>query len=210
MATGRAVPDTSSTADRRAVKRQRREAQIAVRQRLEQSERRRKRIIWGTGIFLSIAALVALGWWLFGPIEGGEVQRIPIQGREHIERTQGHPPYNSTPPTSGWHYGDAVAPWGVSREPIANEVQVHNLEHGGILIQYDCPEGCPDIVSRLETIVRSYPSKVLLAPYPDIPNHRIAVTAWGRIAYLDEVNEPFIRQFIQRFKDKGPEFVPDM
>jgi hypothetical protein len=210
MTTERATPrEVATPTDRRALKRQRREAQLATRAKVEGSHQRRQRFLWGGGIILAVAGLVALGYWLFGPEGGPPIQRIPIQGQVHIERNQPHPPYNSTPPTSGWHYGDAVAPWGVSREPIPNEVQVHNLEHGGIMIQYDCPDGCPEIVSRLESIVRSYPSKVILAPYPGIPDHRIAVTAWGRLAYLDQVDEPFLRRFIQRFKDKGPEYVPD-
>jgi hypothetical protein len=136
------------------------------------------------------------------------VQSVVIQGQQHITRGTSHPPYNTKPPTSGWHYGDAVAPWGVSTAPIPDEVQVHNLEHGGIMIQYDCPGGCPDVVAKLEEIVRSYRSKVILAPYEGI-GRPIAVTAWGKIAFLDEVNEPFIRRFIAENKDKGPERVPD-
>ena len=112
----------------------------------------------------------------------------------------------------GWHYGDAVAPPGISREPILNEIQVHNLEHGEIMVQYDCPQECPEIVSKLEAIVRSYPKKVILAPYPGIfeaSQKRIALTAWTKLVYLDDVDEAFIRKFIRNNKDKAPEFFPD-
>ena len=70
--------------------------------------------------------------------------------------------------TSGWHYADQVASPGIHAEPVPNEVQVHNLEHGEVMVQYDCPLGCPDTVAALERIVRSYPKKVILAPYPGI------------------------------------------
>jgi hypothetical protein len=46
-----------------------------------------------------------------------------------------HAPYTSTPPTSGPHLPQTVAP-GVYREAIAEELQVHALEHGHVLIQY--------------------------------------------------------------------------
>jgi hypothetical protein len=195
--------------NKKELRRQRREAQLQARRRYEAAQRRRRLLLAGGAIVVGIAALAALIYWLVRPEPGPAIQSVPIQGALHIQRGQSHPPYNSKPPTSGWHYADAVAPWGVSAQPIPDEVQVHNLEHGGIMVQYDCPDGCPEMVSKLEAIVRSYPSKVILAPYPGIPGHRIALTAWGRIAYLDEVDEPFIRRFIARFKDQGPERVPD-
>lgn len=201
----------TTAASRKDAKRQRRDEQLERRAQLEVQEQRKKRLIWGGGIAVAVLALSALGWWLFGPTGGPQIQSIPIQGQTHVQRGQAHPPYNSVPPTSGWHYGDAVAPWGVSRDPIVAEIFVHNLEHGGIVIAHDCPSGCPDKISRLEEIVRSYPSKVLLLPYAGLADagHPIAVLAWGKLAYLDSVDEQFIRNFVRRFKDKGPELVPD-
>jgi hypothetical protein len=202
-------PDTS-TRQTRDAKRERREALLADRQRQERAAAQRRRLIWVGAAALAVAGLVALGWWLFGP-DDSRIQTFPIQGAQHIQRGESHPPYNSVPPTSGWHYGDAVAPPGVSSQPILDEVQVHNLEHGEIMVQYHCDPACPDVVSKLEAIVRSYPKKVILAPYPALSQtgHRIALTSWGRLAYLDDVDEPFIRNYIARFKDKGPEYFPD-
>ncbi len=203
------VPDTIT--NRKDIKRVRREEQLAQRARMERSERTRRMLIMGGAIIAAVAALAALGWWLFGPTGGPPVQSIPIQGQVHIQRGQTHPEYNSAPPTSGWHYGDSVAPWGISRDPIVAETFVHNLEHGGVVVSYDCPSGCPDVVTKLEEIVRSYPSKVLLMPFLGLADtgHPIAVTAWGKLAYLDTPDEGFIRSFVQRYKDKGPELVPD-
>jgi hypothetical protein len=202
------VAERESPAARKALKRQRREAHLEARRRLEESERRRRRLLWAGLGALAVVGLGLLVFWLARPETGPRAQSVVIQGQQHITRGASHPPYNTKPPTSGWHYGDAVAPWGVSTAPIPDEVQVHNLEHGGIMIQYDCPGGCPDVVAKLEEIVRSYRSKVILAPYEGI-GRPIAVTAWGKIAFLDEVNEPFIRRFIAENKDKGPERVPD-
>lgn len=84
---------------------------------------------------------------------------------------------------------------------------MHNLEHGGILVQYSCDD-CPELVAKLEEVVKRYPSMVILAPYPDMPQ-RIALTAWGRIAKLSVFDEDTIASFIEAYRDKGPEKVPD-
>lgn len=177
------------------------------------AERRRRLLLWIAGGVVLVLALGALIYWLAQPGAGGRIQSFPNQGAIHIQHGQAHPPYNSNPPTSGWHYADQVAPWGISSAPIPDEIQVHNLEHGGIVIQYDCPSGCPDVVSQLESFVNSVNKiKVVLAPRPGLQaatGHPIALTAWTHLAYLDTVDEPFIRQFYQRFKDQGPERVPD-
>src|SRR2546422_553193 len=73
-------------------------------------------------------------------------------------------PYNSDPPTSGPHM-PYIAPWGIHTEPIPRQLQVHNLEDGGIMVQYHCPQGCPDLVAKLTAIVSSYDRQVILAPY---------------------------------------------
>jgi hypothetical protein len=195
-------------AARRREREQQRDAQAAARLRLEAQRRQRRLLLWLGGALAGVVALGLLVWWLVAPGNRSAIQSFPIQGGVHIARGQTHPAYNSTPPTSGWHYADAVAPPGISASPIPNEVQVHNLEHGEIMVQYDCPSGCPEIVSALEAIVRTYPKKVVLAPYPGI-GRPIALTAWGKLAYLDSVDEAFIRRFIAEQKNKGPEVFPD-
>lgn len=130
------------------------------------------------------------------------------QGRDHIAQGQPHAPYTTTPPTSGPHYVDP-APWGIYTQPIADETQVHNLEHGGIMIQYWCPNGCPDLVAQLTAVASRYKSKVILAPYSKPLPNRIALTAWQWIDTFDNFDEARITQFIAQHKDHGPEYVPD-
>ena len=204
-----AVAARDDVAKRKELKRQRRDQQIEVRRRMEASQRRRRQLIWGGGAVLLIAVLGALIWWLVHPDSGLAVQSFPDQGGTHIQHGQTHPAYASKPPTSGWHYADAIAPWGISSQPLTDEVQVHDLEHGGVGVQYDCPDGCPDVVSRLETIVNSYRSKVFLAPYPGA-GHKIVLTAWTHMLTLDNFDEPTIREFIRVYKSKyNPENIPD-
>jgi hypothetical protein len=88
------------------------------------------------------------------------------------------------------------------------------MEDGGVIIYYQCPEGCPEMVEQLKEIVQPYISAgrhVVLAPNDPNwsinggqPLHkdmgaRIALTAWTRILKMDEVDEDAIRAFIQRY-----------
>ncbi|CAN5647709.1 hypothetical protein BH24ACT22_BH24ACT22_02690 [soil metagenome] len=125
-------------------------------------------------------------------------QAVESLGNEHIESVNAeHKSYNTNPPTSGPHT-EEMAPWGVSTEPVSDENQIHNLEDGGIAIQYgDDVE--PGEVRALATIMGDYET-VILAPRPTLSENQIAVTAWGRIMRLDSVDEDKIRDFINTFE----------
>ena len=86
---------------------------------------------------LVIAALsIAFLKWLLSPTSTvGE--SIPIQGRNHIKVGVSHAPYNSNPPTSGPHYEEPVAA-GVYSTEYADENLLHSLEHGYVIISYNC------------------------------------------------------------------------
>jgi thiol-disulfide isomerase/thioredoxin len=131
---------------------------------------------------------------------GGPGRRIPYQDRDHIELGQAHPEYSSSPATSGWHYGHPNGPadWGVYQDPIPDEVLVHNLEHGGIGVHYDCPERCNELVARLRDLVtraRNEGEKVIMSPYPGLDT-RITLTAWTFLDGFDEFDEARIMAFI--------------
>lgn len=123
--------------------------------------------------------------------------RMPDQGNRHIQTAEEpHEPYNSHPPTSGAHL-PYIAPWGIHTRPIAPELQVHNLEDGGVLVQYSC--ACPDLAARLAAIVQRYDRYVILAPYPTM-KARIALTAWTRIDTLPDFDEKRVVRFIEAYR----------
>lgn len=90
-------------------------------------------------LILPLAAgilLIAFLKWLLNPAATvGEA--FPIQGRDHIKVGAGHPPYNSNPPTSGPHYEEPVAA-GVYSTEYADENLIHSLEHGYVIVSYNC------------------------------------------------------------------------
>ncbi|MBI3085514.1 MAG: DUF3105 domain-containing protein, partial [candidate division NC10 bacterium] len=62
-------------------------------------------------------------------------------------------------------------------------------------VQYNCFD-CNDLIFRLKDIVRRYPDKVILAPYPGMKS-RIGLTAWSYIDAFDQFDEPRILRFIE-------------
>ena len=123
---------------------------------------------------------------------------VPILDHGYIESPwEDHPPYNSHPPTSGPRLR-SLASWGRHELPVPPELSVHNLEHGAVAIHYNCPEGCPDLVARLEALTAPY-ARVLVAPYPWM-DARLALVAWGRLQTLDEVDETAIQAFLEAWE----------
>ena len=102
--------------------------------------------------------------------------------------------YNTRPATSGAHYGFTVQ-WGVHDRIIPDEILVHNLEHGGVGIHYNCPEGCDELIRKLAEMAGRY-DKVVMSPYADMDSE-IALTAWTFIDRLGEFDEKRITDFIE-------------
>lgn len=145
----------------------------------------------------------------------GEEESWPTQGNTHIPQGSASPiEYNTTPPTSGPHY-PGLAPWDIYNEPIRYEQVVHNMEDGGVIVYYQCEEGCPDLREQLAEIVQPYVGSgrhVLMMPndpswtafgsqsvHKDM-GARIALTAWQRIDKFDEFDAARIRAFIERYE----------
>lgn len=176
--------------------------------RLDQAIRRQKmkRAVWilvGVGfLVLIIAGLVYYNNWQDKDLPG---QLIPDQGREHV--TGSHPPYNSNPPTSGWH-NPRAAEWGVYQEELSDEVLIHNLEHGGIWVSYR-PGISEDVQKKLESFYDKYGRKIIVEPRSQ-NDADIVLAAWNRLDKFSagEYSDERVDKFIRAFRNKGPEFVP--
>lgn len=119
------------------------------------------------------------------------------QGNAHMPEGQ-HFAYNTTPPTSGSHW-PTPAGWGIKDTQEPNERTTHNLEHGGIVIAYSSSLAAED-VTKLKSLVRGVSgtySKVLLEPYPQLSDAKIAVTAWTWLLKLPGYDEAQIVKFLK-------------
>jgi uncharacterized protein DUF3105 len=159
----------------------------------------RRIIQWSVGIAAAVVVAVVVGYFAYQSAADLPGVSFPDQGNLHVQTlAEIIQPYNSDPPTSGAHL-PYVAPWGVHAEPVPKQLQVHNLEDGGVVIQYNCPSGCPELVDKLKGVVQRYDRQVLLAPYPGM-QRRIALTAWTRLDAFDEFDEARIEKFISRYR----------
>jgi hypothetical protein len=168
------------------------------RSRLDSRAARRRRT-WITGLGVAVVAAAIVGYFAYRAVADLPGARFEDQGNAHIQMvSEPHPPYNSDPPTSGPHL-PYIAPWGIHTEPIPRELQVHNLEDGGVVVQYRCATPCPDLADQLARIVRRYETQVILAPYPGMRT-RIALTAWTRLDAFDDFDEARIERFIRAYR----------
>jgi hypothetical protein len=113
--------------------------------------------------------------------------------------------YDSFPPTSGPH-SPRWMPWGTYAVPVPEIRAVHNLEHGGIVIQWgrDVPGA---VVTRIRRFAAASPNGMLLAPLPALGS-RIALTAWTYLATCAGFDPVGFATFRDALRFKGPERFP--
>lgn len=180
------------------------------RQQQLSSRNERRRILWFGGL------VVFSGLLIFFVLQGVQNyfireaigQFVPSLGREHITADQAHLPYNSDPPTSGPH-AEAVKS-GFYESPIPDENIVHNLEHGHVVISYDCDQfaDCDTLKANLRRLLNNYNREQVVAVPRENQNAPIAIAAWQRLELLDEYDEQHLATFIETWRGRAPENVP--
>lgn len=167
----------------------------------------RRRLLWG-GV-----AILVLGGALAIAVDVGQpeappppvldaVETFPDMGVQHLAEGAPAPEYNSNPPTSGPH-AQAPAPCGIYRQPVSDPDQLHSMEHGAVVVQYD-PDLPQDQLELLEGIDWSPTAEVIVAPRPGNPAP-VALTAWTRRLLLEEVDVDVVTAFQLEFGNRSPE-----
>jgi Protein of unknown function (DUF3105) len=107
-------------------------------------------------------------------------QEFPGLKPQHLNNPNANVDYNSFPPSSGPHYAQP-APWGIYPDSVKQTILVHNLEHGGIVIQYG-PKVSQSDVQKIQSLYQDDPYGLVVAPYAKL-GKKIAATAWNEPAY---------------------------
>jgi hypothetical protein len=142
---------------------------------------------------------------------GPGIDAPPDEGRDHVP-VGTTVSYRANPPASGPHY-PMPAPWGVYTMPLARELWVHDLEHGGIVLAYNCPSGCDSLVAQLIAIKDGTPAdqyneqRFIITPDPKLPK-TLAALAWDYRWQGDTLDVPTVRCFISARYDRAPESIP--
>lgn len=181
----------------------------------------KKIIIIGT--ILTLGGLFAFVYMESNKPQPGE--KIEDLGREHME-TGKTVTYNSNPPTSGSHYSDWTRA-GVLAEVKDDRNLIHSMEHGYVIMWYKCQGVGPAIIDNPSLATQSAqviisgecktrqdqlkqifdskgPKKLIVAPRDNLETN-FAMTAWNRIEKLNDFDRSRVEQFINAYRDQGPE-----
>jgi hypothetical protein len=124
-------------------------------------------------------------------------ERFASQGNVHVALGTSTPPYNSDPPTSGWHTAE-LAPWGSHLEVQHDQRLVHNMEDGGVILWYanGTLEENREHVAALESVVpRAFP-RVVIAPRDGMPT---TYAAWQRLQRFETIDADDMQAFIAAY-----------
>lgn len=138
-------------------------------------------------------------------------------GVHSVTTPGGKAKWNTSPPTNGPHY-ETPAIFGAYTDPLQPAQVVHNLEHGGIFIQYgrDVP---PATVRQLQEFYARHKNGTLLAPLRSLGN-KIALGAWvsksaskpddavAHVAKCTRFDDGAFGAFFDNYQFKGPERFP--
>ncbi len=113
--------------------------------------------------------------------------------------------YNSTPATTGPHYGSWINP-GYYIEPQEERQLVHSLEHGHIVAYYgeDISDEDKDKLIEWTGDFRNTWGGFVVTPYEDL-GEGIILTAWRTTLRLDKFDPAITAAFIDRYRGRGPE-----
>jgi hypothetical protein len=98
----------------------------------------------------------------------------------HVQNLNAKPKYDSFPPTSGTHYY-LPAKWDIYTFALPQIALVHNLEHGGIVVQYGkrVPKAT---VARIRAWYLADSTGLVVAPLPRL-GAKIVLGAWNAPPY---------------------------
>ena len=128
--------------------------------------------------------------------------------------------WDSNPPSSGPHY-PIWAAYQAYTSPVPRGYYVHDEEHGGVVLLYQCSDdaGCPDVAAALQSVSDALPDdplctsagegvrvRTVITPDPliDVP---VAAAAWGWVYKAQCVDLPTLTAFAQEHYGQGPEVL---
>ena len=140
------------------------------------------------------------------------VEGFPLAAGAHVA-TCSPITYATNPPTSGAHY-PIWARYRSYPAPVPRGFWVHDLEHGAVVITYNCPDGCADDVAALEAFLAARPAdptctapvanRFVVTPDP-LLDTRFAASAWGFALRADCFDLGALGTFIDDHYARAPE-----
>lgn len=143
----------------------------------------------------------------------GMLSTVADGGGQHVEIGT-DVEWESNPPASGPHY-PYWARWDREYKELDRRYWLHNVEHGGIVLAYNCPEGCDDVLEAFrarmrERIVDSacsapiYNRMIITSDAKLPPDVKVAAVAWN-VYYTDSCVDPYLETFVAQRYNQAPE-----
>jgi hypothetical protein len=184
------------------------------------AQRRKLPIGWIIGITIAVGLVSLIGYAIWASFQPKPQlgTAYPIASREHIQFGQQAVDHNTDPPSSGQHY-DNPSDAGFYDVAPADEFMVHSLEHGYVVLYYNCStlsdEACEalkgDIQNAMDGAGRSRNTgtpKIIAAPRPTMEN-LITISSWGRLLRADVFDSEEFQSYVDLYRDQAPEpFAP--
>jgi Protein of unknown function (DUF3105) len=176
---------------------------------------RRRTWLWVIGSGVAVVAVVVavlLATALGGGSDASALaaagcvqETFTSQGRQHVTQLEPGFKYNSFPPTSGPH-NPRPAIWNVYDDPVRPLFLVHNLEHGGIVVQYgdEVPEAT--VAEIRNWYANTDRTGIVVAPLPGLKG-KVALTAWTKLATCPGFDQEALDAFVDLHRFNGPERV---
>lgn len=190
------------------------------REALRQQRQRQRRLTYLIVGVVVVAALAGLGFLLANTLRAPLGEAISeMADTSHVAEGTDPGPYNSDPPTSGRHY-PGTYPAGFYDQadlealPTLHEgFLVHNLEHGYVILWYNCAlldeEGCSDLKAQIRSVIDEHNALKVIAFPRDTLQVPVVMTSWGRLMQMDEFDQLTASRFISANRNKAPEpFAP--
>lgn len=128
-------------------------------------------------------------------------EQIPESTRDHVADPI---TYADAPPTNGDH-NPCWAAWGAHADEVPDENWVHNLEHGGVVFLYQCPDGCPEEQAELTEWTATLPAgRWILSPYSEM-SWRFAAVSWNHRLQADCLDIEAFQAFYDQNVGNAPE-----
>lgn len=191
----------------------------AQRKARQEEKRRRQMIYRGLIALVIVAVLGGIAYFVWSsaqpPLGSADWIAIPTQEGIHIETGATYEPYNSDPPTSGAHYGDPPqpAPAGFYDTAMPDENMVHSLEHGYVIIWYDCTQvsedECTSIKEGLQNVITATNTFKVVAMPREGMDAPIIATSWGMMYTQETLDTDRLIAFVKANRNKAPEPMAD-
>jgi Protein of unknown function (DUF3105) len=175
-------------------------------------------------IFIGLAAVIAVGAAAIGigfimsggddsssgPSTSGDctLETFDAQEARHVQELPDDYEYNSTPATSGLH-NPTTAIWNLYTEPVPQINYVHNLEHGGLVIQYGSDVPDADVAALGDWYQQDTRGLIVAPLAPELEEEdttladKIVVTAWTHMLTCSSFDEEALDDFSDDYR--GPQ-----